>query len=163
MGPARSKNLGTHGVSMRENREVPCSPVPLMVGAGREGNADGGNPLMHDRGKSDGPVVPTKLPSNAALAVAEVVEGQGPGRWSSGIEDVAYRVIAAHKSPLTRRTRFVQHHQDASAEVFAWCWGCVRRPGWSRSRWSRSTAATSRPTRAAKRKSLRALDVRDRR
>jgi hypothetical protein len=38
-GPARSKNLGTHGISMRENREVPWSPVPWMVGAGREGNA----------------------------------------------------------------------------------------------------------------------------
>jgi hypothetical protein len=27
--PARSKNLGMHGVSMRENREVPWSPVPV--------------------------------------------------------------------------------------------------------------------------------------
>ena len=26
--PARSKNLGMHGISMRENREVPRSPVP---------------------------------------------------------------------------------------------------------------------------------------
>ena len=37
--PARSRNLGTHGVSMRENREVPRSPV-LWSGAGREGNAE---------------------------------------------------------------------------------------------------------------------------
>jgi len=34
--PARSKNLCTYGISMRENREVPRSPVP-DVGAGREG------------------------------------------------------------------------------------------------------------------------------
>src|SRR4029450_10172797 len=85
-GPARSKNLGTHGVSMRENREVPWSPVPLMVGAGREGNADGGNPLMHDRGKSEGPGVPRELPNNAALAVAEVVEGRGPAEGNVASE-----------------------------------------------------------------------------
>ncbi len=34
--PARSKNLCMYGISMRENREVPRSPVP-DVGAGREG------------------------------------------------------------------------------------------------------------------------------
>ncbi len=36
--PARSRNLGTHGIFMRENREIPWSPV-LWSGAGREGNA----------------------------------------------------------------------------------------------------------------------------
>jgi hypothetical protein len=65
---------------MRENREVPWPPVPLMVGAGREGNAFGGNPLMHGHGKSDGPVVPAKLPNKTASAVAEVVEGRGRPR-----------------------------------------------------------------------------------
>jgi hypothetical protein len=34
LGPARSKNLCMRGVSMRENREVPCSPAPEVV-AGR--------------------------------------------------------------------------------------------------------------------------------
>ena len=28
--PARSKNLCMHGVSMRENREVPRSPAPML-------------------------------------------------------------------------------------------------------------------------------------
>jgi RNA-directed DNA polymerase len=37
-GPARSKNLCTCGISMRENRETPWSPVPN--GAGREGKAE---------------------------------------------------------------------------------------------------------------------------
>ena len=32
---------------------------------------------MHDRGKSDRPVVPAKLPNNPAQAGAEVVEGRG--------------------------------------------------------------------------------------
>ena len=36
--PARSENLGTYGISMRENREIRRSPVP-DVGAGRAGKA----------------------------------------------------------------------------------------------------------------------------
>ena len=35
--PARSKNLCMHGVSMRENREIPHSPVPVMVGRAAQG------------------------------------------------------------------------------------------------------------------------------
>ena len=34
--PARSKNLCMHGVSMREIREIPRSPVQLMVGRAAE-------------------------------------------------------------------------------------------------------------------------------
>jgi hypothetical protein len=30
--PARSENLCMYGVFMRENREIPCSPVPLITG-----------------------------------------------------------------------------------------------------------------------------------
>jgi hypothetical protein len=37
--PARSKNLGTYGISMRENREIRRSPVP-KVGGGRAGKAE---------------------------------------------------------------------------------------------------------------------------
>ena len=39
--PARSKNLGTYGISMRENREIPRSLVPVVAaGACREGKAE---------------------------------------------------------------------------------------------------------------------------
>jgi hypothetical protein len=31
-GPARSRNLCMHGVSMRENREIPRSPAVVMAG-----------------------------------------------------------------------------------------------------------------------------------
>ena len=44
---------------------------------GREGNASGGNPLMHDREQSDRPVVPAKPPNNPGRPGAEVVEGRG--------------------------------------------------------------------------------------
>src|SRR5688500_2059216 len=77
-----------HGVFRRENREIPRSPVPVddarswtgRAGwrvAGREGNANGGTPSMNDRGKSDSPVVPAKLPNNPAVAGEEVVEERG--------------------------------------------------------------------------------------
>jgi len=103
---------------MRENREVPCSPVPLMVGAGREGNADGGNPLMHDRGKSDGPVVPTKLPNNAALAVAEVVEGRGPAEGNAASETRPGRRAGVSVSSELGRVRQVAR-QDKDARFTA--------------------------------------------
>jgi RNA-directed DNA polymerase len=45
--------------------------------AGREGNASGGNPLMHDHGKSDRLVLPAKLPNKPGLPGAEAVEGRG--------------------------------------------------------------------------------------
>src|SRR5215210_1556193 len=35
--PARSKNLCMHGISMRENREVPRSPVLLITGRAVQG------------------------------------------------------------------------------------------------------------------------------
>ena len=35
--PARSKNPGMHGIFMRENREVPSSPVPLIAGRAAQG------------------------------------------------------------------------------------------------------------------------------
>jgi hypothetical protein len=35
--PARSKNLCMHGISMRENREIPRSPAQVMVGRAAQG------------------------------------------------------------------------------------------------------------------------------
>jgi hypothetical protein len=37
VGPARSENLRMHGVLMRENREVPCSPVQVIAGRAAQG------------------------------------------------------------------------------------------------------------------------------
>jgi len=36
-GPARSKNLGMYGISMRENREIPWPPVRLITGRVAQG------------------------------------------------------------------------------------------------------------------------------
>src|SRR3954469_23327795 len=90
-----------YGTSMRENREIPRSPVRLITGRDAQGTRSG-TPEMHEGGKSDGPVVPANLPNKAVGAVAEAgregdrprgtrpakrlpdaVPGQGrPVRWS---------------------------------------------------------------------------------
>jgi RNA-directed DNA polymerase len=41
---------------------------------------------MHDRGKSDGPVVPAKLPNNALGGAAEAVEGSGSAKGNAAGE-----------------------------------------------------------------------------
>ena len=41
---------------------------------------------MHDREKSDGPVVPAKLPNNAQGGAAEAVEGSGPAKGNTASE-----------------------------------------------------------------------------
>jgi len=35
--PAWSENHGMYGTSMRENREIPCSPDPLITGRAAQG------------------------------------------------------------------------------------------------------------------------------
>ena len=35
--PARSKNLCMRGISMRENREIPCPPVQVITGRAAQG------------------------------------------------------------------------------------------------------------------------------
>jgi hypothetical protein len=37
VGPARSENHGVYGTSMRENREIPCSPARLICGRAAQG------------------------------------------------------------------------------------------------------------------------------
>jgi RNA-directed DNA polymerase len=99
---------------MRENREIPRSLVLLMVGAGREGNACGGNPLMHDRGKSDGPVVPAKPPNKAASAVAEAVEGRGPAEGNATSETrPGRRAGLSVSSELDRVRQVARKDKDA--------------------------------------------------
>jgi hypothetical protein len=99
---------------MRENREVPWSPVLLMVGSGREGNADGGNPLMHDHGKSDGLVVPAKPPNKTVLAVAEVVEGRRPVEGNAASETrPGLRAGVSVSSELDRVRRVARQDKDA--------------------------------------------------
>jgi RNA-directed DNA polymerase len=50
--------------------------VGQLLVVGREGNADGGKPLMHDHRESDDLVVPAKPPNKPGPPGAEVVEGR---------------------------------------------------------------------------------------
>ena len=59
----------------------PGGPVFAQSGrlrCGPRGERLGGTPLMNERGKSDGPVVPAKPPNKPERAGAEAVEGRGP-------------------------------------------------------------------------------------
>jgi RNA-directed DNA polymerase len=77
---------------------------------------------MNDHGKSDGPVLPAKLPNNAAVAAAEVVEGRGSAEGSTASETrPGHRVgmsvetdldrvrQAARKDKETRFTALLHH------------------------------------------------------
>jgi hypothetical protein len=61
---------------MPENREIPCFPSE----GGREGRAgkvNDRNPAMRGQGKSDNPILPTKLPNKTGRPEKEVLEGRG--------------------------------------------------------------------------------------
>jgi RNA-directed DNA polymerase len=81
--PAESKTLCMRGNSLRGNREVPS--VPFADGAmGRSEKAKSRTSDMHADGKSDGPIVPAKLPNNdGPEPSAEAVEGRGPTKGNT--------------------------------------------------------------------------------
>ena len=69
---------------------------------------------MHERGKSDGPVLPAKLPNNAGEPVAEVVEGRGPVEGNTASETRAGRRVGYRaSSDLERVRRVAQMDRDA--------------------------------------------------
>jgi RNA-directed DNA polymerase len=76
--PARSENHGMYGTSMRENREIPRSPAQLITGRAVQGTRRGRSE-MHERGKSDRPVVPANLPKEAAAAEVGEERGRAKG------------------------------------------------------------------------------------
>jgi hypothetical protein len=72
-----------YGTSLRENREIPCSPAQLIGDRpSREGQCR--TPGMYECGKSDHLIVPTKPPNKAGQLAAEVVEERRSGKRSSG-------------------------------------------------------------------------------
>ena len=94
--PARSAILCMRGNSIREDGEIPWSPVPVgdarslvvsrggrSAGGGPRGERRGGKPPMNDGGKSDGLVVPAKPPNNTGVPVAVAVEGRGPAEGNA--------------------------------------------------------------------------------
>jgi len=69
---------------------------------------------MHDRGKSDGPVVPAKPPNNAQGGAAEAVEGRGPAEGNATSETRSGRRAGqSAPSELDRVRRVAQTDKDA--------------------------------------------------
>lgn len=67
---------------MRENREIPPSPRPLITGWAAQGT-QGGTPEMHERGKSDRSVVPANPPNKATAAEVGEERGRAKGNTDS--------------------------------------------------------------------------------
>src|SRR5439155_9083079 len=68
---------------------------------------------MHDRGKSDGPVVPAKPPNNAQGGAAEAVEGRGPAEGNATSETRSGRRAGqSAPSELDRVRRVAQTDED---------------------------------------------------
>src|SRR5512144_1329923 len=69
---------------------------------------------MHDRGKSDGPVVPAKPPNNAADAAAEAVEERGPAKGNTaGKTRPGRRAGVSAPSALGRVRRVARQDKEA--------------------------------------------------
>jgi len=79
------------------NREIPQSSGEQQA-ADRVEKSKGRTSTMHERGKSDRPVVPMKSPNNAAHAVAEVAEGRGLAKENSTKHD-AFRTQSRVDAP----------------------------------------------------------------
>ena len=98
---------------MRENREVRRSPV-LFGWGGPCGEGRGRNPVMNDRRKSDGPVVPAKLSNKAVDAAAEAVEERGPGKGNAASEArPGLRAGLSVSSELDRVRQVARKDKDA--------------------------------------------------
>src|SRR3954454_2379848 len=91
---------------MRENREIPRSPVRLITGRDAQGTRSG-TPEMHEGGKSDGPVVPANLPNKAVGAVAEAGEGRGSAKGNTASKTPAGRSAGSGASSALERVREV--------------------------------------------------------
>jgi len=114
VGLAGSENLCMRGVYMRENREIPRSPACGDGRAGRAGKAYGRNPVMDDRGKSDGPVVPAKPVNNAQGGAAEAVEGRGSAEGNAAGETRSgHRAGSSAPSDLDRVRQAAQKDKEA--------------------------------------------------
>jgi len=69
---------------------------------------------MHDRGKSDGPVVPAKSPNNTGVPVAEAVEERGPAEGNAASKTrPGRRAGPGASSALDRVRRRAQQDKEA--------------------------------------------------
>jgi RNA-directed DNA polymerase len=78
------------------------------------GEGQGRKPVMDDRGKSDGPVVPEKPSNNAQGGAAEMVEERGPAKGNAASETrPGHRAGLSVSSELDRVRRVAQKDKEA--------------------------------------------------
>jgi RNA-directed DNA polymerase len=82
--------------------------------AGRAGKASGRTPAMDGQGKSDEPIVPTKLPNKAPRGAAEAVEGRGSAKGNTRQQNVP-RTQSRTSAPsaLERVRQAARRNKDA--------------------------------------------------
>ena len=101
--PAQSKTLRMRGNSLHGNREIPMSSV-VDGSMDRSGKGTPHNPDMHDAGKSDGGIVPKKLPNNGRRP-AEAMEGRPPTEGNSMQTAMSPTQSGINVSPGLQRVR----------------------------------------------------------
>lgn len=81
---------------------------------GPRGKGQGRNPSTYDHGKSDGPIVPAKLPNKTAQAAAEVAEERGPTKENTvGKTRPRHRAEPSVQSALDRVQKAARKDKDA--------------------------------------------------
>jgi|SRR5579875_321361 RNA-directed DNA polymerase len=97
LNPAQSKTLCMHENPSYRKREIP--QVSATNGeADRSGKVDDLKPDMHACGKSDGCIVPEKLPNKAGShPAAEVVEGRRPAKGNT-LQEAASRTQSRNEA-----------------------------------------------------------------
>jgi len=77
--------------------------------------------VMHDRRKSDGLVLPAKPSNKAVDAVAEAVEGRGPGKGNAASETRPGRSAGVSvSSGLDRVRQVARKDKDARFTALPW-------------------------------------------
>ena len=120
--PAQSKTLRMRGNSLHGNREIPASSS--IDGSGdRSGKGSHPKPDMHDTGKSEGGIVPEKLP-NKGRRPAEAMEGRPSTEGNSpptatsstqsgiGVSPGLQRVLELARRDGKARFNALLHHVD---------------------------------------------------
>src|ERR687891_480281 len=108
--------------SAREPGDPPAGRSGSSARSVRIGKANGPNPMMHGRGKSDSPIVPVKPPNKAELVAAEAVEGRGGAKgnavrssthqtqsWASVSQAMDRIRCAARRDKSIRLTALLHH------------------------------------------------------
>jgi len=93
------------GNSLHGNREIP-SALLVDGGKGRPEKAESRTSDMNAGGKSDGPIVPERLPNkDGADSSAEAVEGRGPTKGNISYQFAIFLIrLAACLFRYERRT-----------------------------------------------------------